>query len=122
MGDRVLVTFTDKDNTDYTPAIYMHWAGDAAAELIRNAQPMLRRGDPSYAAARFCGECHKSLTGELGLGLLDAPKPSEPGFAWEDYSHGDAGVYVVNVDTGEVACHAGYGEGFQLDPDAFAEV
>lgn len=36
MGDRVLVTFTD-DGKTFTPAIYMHWCGHEAPQMIRDA-------------------------------------------------------------------------------------
>lgn len=118
MGDRVLITFktTDKatKTTDYSPTIYMHWAGEGAKQMLLNAAPALRRGDIGYSAARFCGECHKSLVGVTGLGLFAAPDPTKPDFDWNEFSHGDAGVYVVDVQTGKVTAHGGYGTGFQI--------
>lgn len=117
MGDRVLVTFTTNDN-DYTPAIYLHWQGHKAAEMIREAQPLMRKNDPAYAAARFCGFCASQISGVLGLGIVPGPSAEVD---WDEYSHGDAGVYVVNVETGEVQCHGGYGMGFQLDPANFSD-
>lgn len=115
MGDRVLVTFTD-DGKSHSPAIYMHWNGEDAAKMIRDAAPLFRRGDEAYSAARFCGFCHTQIEGSLGLGLLSGPKPETD---WEEYSHGDAGVYIVNVSTGEVDAKGGYGKPFKLDPDKF---
>jgi hypothetical protein len=117
MGDRVLVLFTD-DSKELSPAIYMHWGGDSAARFITEAQPLLRHGDASYAAARFCGFCHDAHRSALGLGLLNAPTEKNPD--WEKFSHGDAGVYVVNVSTGFVLAYGGYGVGFKLDPANFA--
>ena len=120
MGDRVVITFTDDDES-FSPAVYMHWNGQEAPDMIRAAQPVMRREDSSYSAARFCGECHKAVRGVTGLGLVDAPVGSEAfPIDWNSYSHGDAGVYVVNTTTGEVKCHGGYGEDFKLDPDKFA--
>ncbi len=122
MGDRALVTFTADGYTTYSPAIYLHWKGSEVKALIIASAPRLRRHDPLYAAARFCGYCHQNLPGALGLGLLPEPNPTNPGFSWEEYSHGGAGVYLVNVSTGEVACHGGYGKAFNIDPDTFARV
>ena len=121
MGDRVLITFT-QDGENYSPAVYMHWSGSEAPDMIRAAALVMRKGDESYSAARFCGECHKALGmkhGPVGLGILPGPQPNEN---WEEYSHGDAGVYVVNVATGEVQAHGGYGKPFQIDPAQFADV
>lgn len=119
MGDRVLVTFTD-DNKNYSPAIYMHSMGSEAQELIEQSVGSFRRNDASYSAARFCVEMGKRLTGIVGLGLVEGPVPTDTGFSWADYSHGDAGVYVVHLTTGEVQAHAGYGKPFQLDPAQIA--
>lgn len=116
MGDRVLVAFTDDDGTSYSPAVYMHWGGSDAADMIKAAVPHMRRGDALYAAARFCGECHKQLPGVTGLGLMAGP---DAGADWDEYSHGDAGVYLVDVNTGKVDARGGYGEPFQLDPEKF---
>jgi hypothetical protein len=118
MGDRVVVTFTD-DGTSFTSGVYMHWAGAEAPEMIRKAAPRMRRGDAGYAAARFCGECHAALAGNLGLGLLPPPVVHDAGVDWTDYSHGDAGVYIVNVQTGVVDAHGGYGKAFTIDPEIF---
>lgn len=114
MGDRVIVTFTTDDKT-YTPGVYMHWHGSRAEGMIRAAQPLMRAGDDSYSAARFCGYCHTQIPGSLSLGLVDAPD----GKNWTEYSHGDNGVYVVNVTTGKVSCYDGNNLGFQLDPKKF---
>ena len=119
MGDRVLVTFKDKSSNDLSPAVYMHWSGEETEQYIKDAQKYMRRGDASYAAARFCGYCHQQLSpGPIGLGLLAAKLD---GITWEKYSHGDAGVYLVNVSTGEVEAYGGYGKPFKLDPDKFPD-
>lgn len=119
MGDRVLITFTD-DGETFTPAVYMHWNGSEAADWIRAAARRMRKGDAGYAAARFCGECHKQISGHNSLGLLDAPNKGAAGIDWTEYSHGDAGVYIVNVSTGEVSAWGGYGKPFKIDPALFA--
>lgn len=116
MGDRVLVGF--KSGGDYSPTIYMHWAGSDAAKMIADAQHLMRKGDASYAAAQFCGYAASKISSTTGLGLLDALDGTK-GLA--DQSHGDAGVYVVDVDTGEVSHGGGYGEPFQMKPENFSE-
>jgi len=126
MGDRVLVTFTDGE--DFSPFVYMHWHGEEAADMIRKAQKHMRIGDYSYAAARFCGFCHVQLKSAtrgrvavLGLGLLNGPQSTPTAEEWAELSHGDAGIYVVNVSTGEVGAYGGYGKPFQLDREGFAD-
>lgn len=116
MGDRVLVAF--KSGDDYAPTVYMHSRGHEAADMIKAAQPRMRKDDPSYAAARFTGFCAEKIPGALGLGLLPA---LEPGADLKEVSHGDAGVYIVDVSTGEVAAGGGYGKPFKLDPSKFSD-
>ena len=120
MGDRVLITFCANE-PGYSPCIYMHWRGAEAAQMIRDAQQYMRKADPTYAAARFCGECHKAIPGALSLGILDAPPEDADTAALTELSHGDAGLYVVNVETGEVTCYGGYGDNFKLPADGWAK-
>lgn len=119
MGDRVLVTFT-AGNDKPTPAVYMHWSGQEAADYIKEAAPLFRKGDPSYAVARFCGFCHGKIDGILSLGILDGPADARTE-TLKSYSHGDAGVYLVNVETGDVKAAGGYGKSFKIDPTLFTE-
>lgn len=105
MGDRAVVVFHSSGY--YSPGVYMHWAGSEVPRLLVAAKPVLRAGDPSYAAARFCGVVHMdSPDSRTGLGLLDAPKLEQ--LQSGQYSHGDAGVFVVDVDTGDVQQFNGY--------------
>ena len=111
MGDRALVTFHTTD-TYYSPAVYLHWCGSDVPEMLVDAAPKLRKGDPDYSAARFCGHCHEQLSGNTGLGLLDGPSPGDMPLSEYcevgQYGHGDAGVFFVNVQTGEVRQFGGY--------------
>jgi hypothetical protein len=108
MGDRCLVVFTD-DTGDISPAIYSHWAGHDMPALLAEAgeRGILREGDASYAAARFCGHLHEQSVRTTGLGLLPPPENLSDDVL-QEYSHGDAGIAIVNVDTGSVRYAAGY--------------
>ena len=107
MSNCAVVVFKSQD-TDYSPGIYLHWSGEEVVKLLKTAAPRLRKGDAGYAAARFCGVCHESIRGNYSLGLLAPPHPAViQSEGWGSYGHGDAGVAVVNVDTGVVKFFAG---------------
>lgn len=112
MGDRALVTF--KSGKSFSPVVYLHWNGSECADWIKAAASRYRKGDESYSAARFAGYCHEQIKGNLSLGLLDSPD-EESQADWNKYSHGDAGVFIVDVDTGVVEAHGGYGKSFVLE-------
>jgi hypothetical protein len=119
MGCRAVITFVDRNG--YSPAVYLHNAGWRVKQLLTAAAPHLRRGDAGYSAARFCGYCHTQMEGNTGLGLIAAPKAAGPDFNWSAYSHGDNGVFIVNVDTGAVNARGGSGEPFDIDPSTFGK-
>lgn len=104
MGDRAIVSFHGEED-DYSPGVYVHWAGSDIPALLKEAAPILRKGDPGYAAARFCGFLHTKLDGGLGLGLFDAPTKKDQDNGFKDYSHGDNGVFIVDIKTGQVRVH-----------------
>lgn len=133
MGDRALVVFTDGE--EVSPVIYAHWAGDAIPELLATHRDLMkdRRGDVSYAAARFCGLLHEHVPGNLSVGLFTTPPVEQqavtilanPYPEWwtkeqmeasdkaysrilEEYSHGDAGLIVVNVKSYTWRAYGGY--------------
>ena len=54
MGERVIVRFEDAQGV--VCGIYLHWHGGEARDWLIAAAPTLRKGDASYAAARFCGD------------------------------------------------------------------
>jgi len=106
MGDRALIIFKQGNKiaeTSYSPVVYLHWGGSDVPELLRKTRTLMesRGPDLDYTAARFVGICNESMKGNLSLGLWSLPV----GFgSWskkkkEDYSHGDAGIVVVDVDT-----------------------
>ena len=76
-----------------------------------------RGNDVSYTAARFIGICHSKSPGDnLSLGTWNAPK-SEDKIKSEEYSHGDAGVFIVRVASRpwSIESYNGYG----LDKDEY---
>lgn len=106
MGDRAVIFFHDAAAT--APGIYLHNNGSDAAEWLKTASHRFRAGDADYAAARFCGICHEMIDGNLSLGLVAPPETlSEDNLRKQDA--GDHGVFLVNVDTGEVRRFS-YGE------------
>jgi hypothetical protein len=105
MGDRALVIFKTED--EISPAAYLHWSGNAVPEILEQHKTLMktRTGDASYACARFIGICHNRIDGNLSLGVFSI-KPEElkavqEGNADEiaEFSHGDAGVIVVDCST-----------------------
>lgn len=101
MGDRAVV-YVDGASC----ALYLHWGGSAVRELLLEAAPTMRKGDEDYAQARLIGVAHLKWPGLTGVGVLPPPKETPPS---RDYSHGDAGVFVVDPETGVVECFHGYG-------------
>lgn len=113
MGDRVLVTVRYKDHSGedaYSVGIYGHWLGDHAVQILKDAEATLRAHHPTFLVARICGAfCAAHEENHLGVGIFPAPKPDQDGVVdWHAYSHGGAGIIVVDADTGECICHAGY--------------
>jgi hypothetical protein len=107
MGNRALVVF--HNGIEYSPTVYLHWDGSNVPELLaRWAERMeTRMGDLSYGTARFVGICHDAIDGPLSLGIWNtthAKLPSQAGFKkyWQEHGHGDAGVFVVDVQDGAV--------------------
>lgn len=108
MGDRCLIVVTD--GQEIAPAaIYTHWSGREAPAIIAEAgaENLLRSGDVSYATARLVGHFHSREPGAMSLGLVAAPDDLEPE-TLREFSHGDAGVIVVNVSDGTIR-YAGNG-------------
>jgi hypothetical protein len=107
MGDRAVVVFVTDD--EISPGVYLHWHGSDALDFLRAASPRLRRSDPGYSAARFCGFCHTQIEGNLSLGLIDAPTTEDFKDSFETYSPGNSGVFIVNCNSFKVT-HYNYGE------------
>ena len=95
MGERVIVRFEDAQGV--TCGIYLHWHGSDARDWLIAAAPTLRKGDASYAAARFCGYCHERISGNLSLGILPPHQCEDEMAVFQDH-----GMLVVNCQTGLV--------------------
>lgn len=107
MGDRAIITL--KSGKEYGPMIYIHSFGSEVIDLIQNAAGGMRKGDVSYASARLCGYLHEQIKGPLGLGIFGTPDLTEDGnIDMSKVSPGDAGVIVVDIDTGEIKAYEGY--------------
>ena len=110
MGDRALLIVHNA--TDVSPTIYLHWSGHAVPNLIDDLKSLMadRTDDVAYAAARLVGLAHTQAPGNLSLGLWETPDAIRQAVLansddpLEAYSHGDAGV--VLVDAADFACRA----------------
>jgi hypothetical protein len=108
MGDRVLIQVTSNKN-EVSPALYLHWHGDSAPDLIRDLAVRMknRDGDTSYAFARLVGLAHERIPGNLSMGVWNMSMKLT-----DTHSHGDAGCYIVNCSTWQVQAFGGYGKSF----------
>ena len=95
MGNRATVRFDDERGA--VAGVYLHWHGGEVMEWLRAAAPRMRKGDASYAAARFCGYAHERIDGGLSLGLL-RPDECTP----EHAEYQDCGMFIVDCRTGRV--------------------
>lgn len=112
MGDRVLYVVTGKEKPQGYAAIYSHWGGYNALETLEKAGPTMRAGDVSYATARLCAAvCEATGDPLLSAGILPPPTLTDVSEEFRSFSHGDAGVIVIDVDTGEYRGYAGYHAG-----------
>lgn len=119
MGDRVVVVFKSRDNPNGVAMLYAHWLGGDVVDVLVEAAPGMRRGDAPYAAARAIAAVCARCKGPLGVGVMAPPETLEHP---ADLSHGDAGVLVVDCDTGEMTAHGGYLAGCTLPVLALAKV
>lgn len=101
MGDRAVIYVKDS-----ACALYLHWGGREVRKLLKKAAPTMRRDDPDYAQARLIGAACAMSPGITGIGVLPPPESLPPS---DDYSHGGAGVFVVDCKTGIVETFHGYG-------------
>ncbi len=113
MGDRgiVVCVSNESENPDICAAgIYVHWDGDRIPRFLKSAleQERLRAGDMEYSAARVCGVFHENIPDDMSLGLLPAPKDLSTELL-EKYSHGNAGVVLLNCSSPQsIRCVGGY--------------
>lgn len=95
MGDRAIVRFDDERGA--VAGVYLHWNGKDVMDWLRAAAPRMRKGDASYAAARFCGYAHERIDGGLSLGLMRPDDCTPESAEWQD-----RGMYIVDCRTGSV--------------------
>lgn len=91
MGDRAMVRF--RDSHSVSPAVYLHWSGAEVPRLVADAAAIMRTrlDDANYACARFvfvCCEANGGWHDNLSVGVTDRFE-----------SHGDAGIFEVDVQT-----------------------
>ena len=106
MGDRVLMQCIIQKTGVYGPVIYGHWCGNDAPKIIAatKAQMIGRGGDVEYFSARLVQQvCARNPKGNIGVGIWNAT-----GILTAADSQGDAGVILIDVDTGEVKTLGGY--------------
>lgn len=116
MGDRALVILTDKNKTDISPTIYFHWAGDDVIGLIEKLKNLMgqRSDDVEYSCARLIGIAHVEYPGNSSLGVWCTPQEvinaikANDFDALRDYSPGDAGIVIVNIDDFTWQTYHGY--------------
>jgi hypothetical protein len=123
MGDRAVVHFVGDrvGSQEISPAIYLHWQGYKVQELLRETFELMRTRGPDvpYTAARFIGICHTHSEGNLSLGTWNAPDGGLAALRERDYSHGDAGVFIVHCSRSgwEIEMRGGYGFHESADSD-----
>lgn len=107
MGDRcVLQVIDSRDPTRFSPAVYVHWVGDAVPQIMeRTIARMAGRQDIDYVAARLVQECAlvAGEHGNLGLGMWNVDH-----VLTADDSHGDAGCALLDVAWWRVQYVGGY--------------
>ena len=106
MGDRVLMQCIIKKTGVFGPVIYGHWCGSDAPAIIAatKAQMIGHAGDVEYFSARLVQQvCATDPNGNTGAGIWNAT-----GILTADDSQGDAGVILIDVDTGAVETLGGY--------------
>lgn len=120
MGDRVIFVLHNSSGgaaasketqaVDISPSIYAHWAGHEAPEILVALRNRMegRPNDVPYAAARLVGILHERIPGNLSLGIWDGPTSLAEATS-KEYSHGDAGVILVDVANWQAEAWHGYG-------------
>jgi hypothetical protein len=106
MGDRALIQLTDSQG-ELSPVLYLHWGGKGTPALLDSFfdRFLIKRGaDVSYGFARLVSYACESNMGEvLGVGVWNCDA-----LLTADDSHGDAGIFVVDLDKHTVRYGGGY--------------
>ena len=110
MGQRALVIFVNnktnneqiKTRWNISPVVYLHWDGDNVMKWIPDLEELMgdRKGDVEYACARFIGIAHEKIDGNLSLGVWNSDPEMKQWTEkqWAEYSHGDSGIFWVDVN------------------------
>ncbi len=119
MGDRALVIFHYRECV--SPVVYLHWNGREVPAWLNDLREIMRgrESDVDYACARFIGLCHARIDGNLSLGVANLPKmiadliilpkrPEERNRTLTQYSHGNAGLVLVNASDFTWVAFGGY--------------
>ena len=119
MGDRAIVIFYDRDRV--SPVVYLHCNGEHVPAWLNELREVMRgrEDDAGYGCARFIGLCHTKIEGPLSLGTWNLParlaksvaspdREPERARALARYSHGDAGVVLVNAADYTWRAYGGY--------------
>jgi len=107
MGNRLITIVYNK--ADVSPTIYEHWANISESKKFLKEQFIVfadRKSDVEYFAGRLAGRLHRQRDAECcSFGLLNTPESIQEivkdKTRWRelaDYSHGDEGILLVNVD------------------------
>lgn len=98
MGNRVLVQL--KSDDEVSPVLYGHWSGHDAKDWLTKLIVKMadRLDDISYSFARLVQiAMSESINDNTGFGVWNAEK-----LLVASDSHGDAGIYILNVVTKEI--------------------
>lgn len=114
MGDRALIIF--KTDYEISPTVYLHWGGCEATDFIGQLSSAADGKGicATYAAARFVGIAHQATPGVMSLGVQNTEAElAEAILAGNletiaSYSHGDAGILIVNVEDYSWEAYGGY--------------
>jgi hypothetical protein len=104
MGNRATVIFTNQDEKDISPAVYLHWNGGPEsiyAFLDEMDRRNIRVNDTMYECARFIhivGDFFDmDEISSLSLGVTNGPKKIEPKELEKTRTdHGDNGFYIIH--------------------------
>lgn len=117
MGNRALIQFKGKDGfglKEVSPVVYMHYGGedDKAKNLIKEVKRLMvgdhlregqkRNGDLEYTCARFIGLAHVDDHKDMPDNNCSIGVWNWDTLLKEKDSNGDAGIFIVDVDTWEV--------------------
>lgn len=111
MGNRAAIVFFDRHHV--SPTVYLHWHGEYVPAWLGELKELMqtRRGDASYAAARFAGICHGYVDGNLSLGIFSnhlTLAMLHNCTAIEAMSPGNAGIVVVDTSDFTWKAYGGY--------------